>query len=92
MTLLERYAAVKIGACIRVLRPFTGRDGAGRPTFHSDGYEGLWYVVGKLGPLDFELAKHPDADYQVICHASRIAETTQYTDHPDYPVPANASV
>lgn len=75
----DRYAAIEIGQAVTVLRPYTGSG-----TWGHDGYEGRWYVVGKLAPLDLKLARHPaDDDYAVICHASRILETTSHTDHPE---------
>ncbi len=76
--IVDRFDAIAIGQVVHVLRPYTGNG-----TWGHDGHEGAWYVVGKLAPLDFYLARHPDDDWKVICHASRILETTSHTDHPE---------
>lgn len=76
--MVDRFAAIQVGQQVRVLRPYTG---AG--TWGHDGNEGVWYVVGKLAPLDLKLARHPGDDYEILCHASRILETTSHTDHPE---------
>ncbi len=76
--MIDKFAAVQIGQAVRVLRPYTG---AG--TWGHDGNEGTWYVVGKLAPLDFKLARRPGDEWAIMCHASRVLETTTHTDHPE---------